>query len=149
MGGVAAALALARGLSAERIALIGAPADPTEIFATYLGEIGLPRHLYPAIWEKFEAEYGFDSNELAVRPPEHAPGTPALVVHDRDDREVPYASADRIVRAWPGATLVTTGGLGHRRLLRDADVIRRVVRFVAGAGVDGHRIEQGGELTGS
>jgi pimeloyl-ACP methyl ester carboxylesterase len=135
MGGVAAAHALARGLSAERIALLGAPADPTEIFARFLGQIGLPRHLYPAIWEKFEAEYGFASNELPVRPPQHAPAPPALVVHDRNDHEVPYASADRIVRVWPGATLVTTAGLGHRRLLRDADVIRRVVHFVAGAGV--------------
>ena len=134
MGGVAGALALARGLAAERIALLGAPSDPTEIFAAFLDRIGLPRHLFPAIWEKFEAEYGFDSNELPVRPPEHAPATPVLVVHDRDDREVPYASADRIVRAWPSATLVATSGLGHRRLLRDPDVIRRVVAFAASGG---------------
>jgi len=134
MGGAAAALSLARGLSAERIALLGSPADPAEIFAGFLARLGLPRHLHSAIWEKFEAEYGFDSSELTVRPPEHAPATPALVVHDRDDREVPYASADRIMRAWPAATLVTTTGLGHRRLLRDADVIRKVVAFAAGAG---------------
>jgi pimeloyl-ACP methyl ester carboxylesterase len=133
MGGVAAALALARGLPAERMVLLGSPADPTEIFSAFLARIGLPHHLHSAIWGKFEAEYGFDSDELPVRPPAHAPGTPALVVHDRDDREVPYGSADRIVRVWPGATLITTTGLGHRRLLRDADVIQRVVGFAAGA----------------
>ena len=139
MGGVAVAHALGRGLAAERIALLGAPADPTEIFARFLDHIGLPRHLYPVIWEKFEAEYGFDSSELPVRPPEHAPAPPALVVHDRDDREVPYESADRIVRAWPGATLVATTGLGHRRLLRDPDVIGKIVAFAATAGVAGSR----------
>jgi pimeloyl-ACP methyl ester carboxylesterase len=134
MGGAAAALAVARGLPAERIALLGSPADPAEIFAGFLARIGLPHHLHPAIRDKFEAEYGFDSSELRVRPPAHAPATPALVVHDRDDREVPYASADRIVRAWPAATLVTTTGLGHQRLLRDPEVVRKVVAFAAAAG---------------
>ena len=94
-------------------------------------QIGLPAHLLDSIWTKFEKEYGFDWRELPVRAPRHASTIPALVIHDRDDREVPYASADRIVRAWPDATLVTTEGLGHRRILRDASVIERVVAFAA------------------
>jgi hypothetical protein len=32
---------------------------------------------------------------------------------------------------WPGATLHETSGLGHRKILRDPDVIRRVGEFVA------------------
>jgi len=131
LGGVASSVALGRGLDAARVAFIGSPADPTEFFAGFLGQIGLPAHLHDAIFAKFENEYGFDSSELPVRPPEHAPDTPALVIHDRDDREVPYASADRILRAWPQATLVTTTGLGHRRILRDPSVIQRVVGFAA------------------
>jgi pimeloyl-ACP methyl ester carboxylesterase len=132
LGGVASSVALGRGLRAARIAFIGAPADPTEFFAGFLRQIGLPVHLHDAIFAKFETEYGFDSSELPVRPPQHAPRTPALVVHDRDDREVPYSSADRILRAWPAASLVTTSGLGHRRILRDPTVIERVVAFAAG-----------------
>jgi pimeloyl-ACP methyl ester carboxylesterase len=131
LGGVAGSLALHRGLRAERIALLGSPADPTEFFAGFLERIGFPSHLESAIWEKFETEYGFDSNELRVRPPRVEPPR-ALVVHDRDDREVPYASADRIVRVWPEATLVSTSGLGHQRILRDKTVIERVVAFAAG-----------------
>jgi pimeloyl-ACP methyl ester carboxylesterase len=132
LGGVASSVALGRGLAAERVAFLGSPADPTEFFAGFLRQIGLPAHLHRAIWAKFENEYGFDSSELPVRPPRHAPAIPALVVHDRDDREVPYVSADRIVRIWPDATLVTTSGLGHRRILRDASVIERVVAFAGG-----------------
>ena len=133
LGGVAASVALGRGLGAERVAFIGSPADPTEFFLGYLREIGLPGHLLDPIWTKFETEYGFDWKELPVRAPRQAPAFPALVVHDRDDREVPYASAERIVRGWPEAVLVTTSGLGHRRILRDASVIERVVAFAGGA----------------
>ena len=53
-----------------------------------------------------------------------------LVIHDRTDREVSVKHGDRLVAAWPSAQLVLTDELGHRRILRDAGVIARVVDFV-------------------
>lgn len=47
---------------------------------------------------------------------------PGLVVHDLDDDEVPVGDARAITAGWPGADLVTTAGLGHRRILRDDEV---------------------------
>jgi pimeloyl-ACP methyl ester carboxylesterase len=132
LGGVASSLAIGRGLVTNRVAMLGSPANPTEFFGGFLTQIGLPAHLHRAIRAKFEAEYDFDWDELPVRAPDHARNMPALVVHDRDDREVAHASADRIAGAWPGATLMTTEGLGHQRLLRDPSVIARVVAFTAG-----------------
>ena len=132
LGGVAASFALGRGLRTERVAFLGSPADPSKFLAGFLAQIGLPRHLHAALRDRFESEYGFASNELPLRPPPGSAPLPALVVHDRDDREVPYASADAILRAWPDAKLVTTSGLGHQRILRDASVIERVVAFAAG-----------------
>lgn len=59
------------------------------------------------------------------------PVPPTLVVHDRHDKEVRWEDGAAIAGAWPGATLLTTEGLGHRRILRDAGVIDQVVRFLA------------------
>jgi pimeloyl-ACP methyl ester carboxylesterase len=56
--------------------------------------------------------------------------TPALIIHDRDDPDVPYAHGEEIANAWPGAQLVATAGLGHRAILRDPDVVRRTVEFL-------------------
>jgi pimeloyl-ACP methyl ester carboxylesterase len=53
-----------------------------------------------------------------------------LVFHDREDTEVAVRHADRLAAAWPGAQLVITEGLGHRRILRDPDVIAETVAFV-------------------
>jgi pimeloyl-ACP methyl ester carboxylesterase len=50
-----------------------------------------------------------------------------LVVHDRDDREVELVHGECLAAIWPGAELLVTEGLGHRRLLRDRSVIARVV----------------------
>ena len=56
---------------------------------------------------------------------------PLLVIHDRDDGEVPWQHGLAITRAWRGAGLLTTDGLGHRRILRDPDVVAAAVAFVA------------------
>lgn len=50
-----------------------------------------------------------------------------LVIHDADDADVAIADGEAVARQWPGATFVTTRGLGHRRILRDPGVRRCVV----------------------
>ena len=57
--------------------------------------------------------------------------TPLLVVHDRDDAEVPWQDGAIVARGWPGAVLSTTGGLGHRRILRDPRVVSAATAFLA------------------
>ncbi|HEX2123879.1 MAG TPA: alpha/beta hydrolase [Thermoanaerobaculia bacterium] len=54
-----------------------------------------------------------------------------MIVHDRNDREVPWQEGSDAARAIPNAELVTVEGLGHRRILADAGVIARVVAFVS------------------
>lgn len=53
-----------------------------------------------------------------------------LVVHDRDDREVGFVHAERLVAIWRNATLHPTSGLGHRRILRDPGVVADVTEFL-------------------
>jgi hypothetical protein len=77
-----------------------------------------------------ERQLGVPWSALDVRT--YAPDmrTPLLVVHDRDDAEVPWQDGAIIARGWPGAVLSTTGGLGHRRILRDPYVVRAATAFV-------------------
>jgi pimeloyl-ACP methyl ester carboxylesterase len=61
-------------------------------------------------------------------------GLPALIIHDRDDRDVPWQEGEAVARAWPHARFLRTEGLGHRRILRDPEVIDRVLRFLGPSG---------------
>jgi pimeloyl-ACP methyl ester carboxylesterase len=56
---------------------------------------------------------------------------PLLVVHDRDDRRLPWAESVALVDMWPGARLTTTAGLGHSRVLGDPAVHEAIVGFVS------------------
>jgi pimeloyl-ACP methyl ester carboxylesterase len=57
---------------------------------------------------------------------------PVLIVHDRDDREVPWTQGALIAEAWPGAQWLATRGLGHHRVLRDAATVQAIVDFLSG-----------------
>lgn len=128
-GAVACVHALHHGLDARGIALIGAPADPAEFFGSFLGRLGVGERLHQSIRADVEQRYGFRWADLVVRPPHRPTQIPALVVHDRDDLDVAYDDAERIVRGWPTSTLLATSGLGHQRVLRDDRVVRKVVEF--------------------
>ncbi|MFE9815963.1 alpha/beta hydrolase [Streptomyces sp. NPDC005773] len=56
---------------------------------------------------------------------------PLLVIHDEDDTRISVKQGRRLAAAFGGqARLIITSGLGHRRILGDADVVRTVLDFV-------------------
>jgi pimeloyl-ACP methyl ester carboxylesterase len=56
---------------------------------------------------------------------------PILLIHDREDQEVPFAHAQLLHQSSKSAELLETQGLGHRRILRDPVVISKTVDFIA------------------
>jgi pimeloyl-ACP methyl ester carboxylesterase len=58
---------------------------------------------------------------------------PTLIITDRDDRQTPYADVVDFARTI-NAPLITTEGLGHRKVLRDPEVVQTIVEYVGGAG---------------
>ena len=54
---------------------------------------------------------------------------PILLIHDCDDREIPFEHGVKISRALPQAQFLATTGLGHRRVLKDQNVIDLVAQF--------------------
>jgi len=129
-GCTATILALARGLPVERVVLVAPPAE-SPLFARAFGRaIGLPAPRVEGMVDRIRVAVGGDLAALDARHLARRLATPALIVHDPADREVPFAHAEAIAAAWPGARLHPVDGLGHYRLLRDPGVIERAVEFV-------------------
>lgn len=131
LGAAAAAMALARGMPAERAVLIASPASIEAHLRRFAAALGLPPAAARRFLELVEQANGtrardFDIARLAARLAQ-----PALIVHDRDDRAVPFGDGERIAAAWPGARLLRTTGLGHARLLAHEGVVRTVAAFLA------------------
>jgi pimeloyl-ACP methyl ester carboxylesterase len=137
-GAVAAMLAVAEGLAVDRIAVLGAPATISYLAHSFAEAIGtgdratqqfldrLERRFGPEMWLQFSPTRL--SQEIAAD---------ALIIHDVDDRVVPYQQALELWRAWPGSTRMTTAGLGHTRILKQTDVLDAVVEFINNGGRHG------------
>ena len=128
-GGFTSLLAVSRGLTTARIVTIGTPASVPEVLRDFLRLIRLPEPALPsmiaALEERVHAPMASFEVE-AFAPNVHAP---VLVVHDTDDREVPYEDGPRLAQVF-GARLLTTNGLGHRRILFAPEVVAAVVEFI-------------------
>jgi pimeloyl-ACP methyl ester carboxylesterase len=132
LGATATTLALGQGLRAERAVLI-APAsrDVPGYVHAFAQRLGLPAARERGLVALMRAKFG-DLDRFDVRRAAPALRTPALVFHDVDDAEVPFAEGEALARAWPGARLTALRGRGHNRPLRDPDVVREALAFIDG-----------------
>jgi pimeloyl-ACP methyl ester carboxylesterase len=130
LGGAAVSLAMQNGLEAERAVLLAPPADVVLFSHAFAEHLRIPLRAHDAMRRNLESRLQIRWEELHVPTHARRMTAPALVVHDRDDADVPYAHGAEIADAWPGAELLTTTGLGHRAVVRDPQVIRRTVAFL-------------------
>jgi pimeloyl-ACP methyl ester carboxylesterase len=115
----------------ERFVLISCPNRLADVTANF----GRTLSLGPAAQRAYEhhlARVGhrpvetFSATELL-----DATHAPALVIHGRGDEEVPFANAEAIVGACPGARLMAFEGMGHRNVLFAPPVFRAVMNELA------------------
>jgi pimeloyl-ACP methyl ester carboxylesterase len=131
-GAPASALAIRRGLEVERLVFIGPPADALDWFRRFSAELGFSEELELAAKRRVEQRVGIDFDQLNAHALGSALSVPLLVIHDELDAEVPVQDGARVAASAANATLVTTRGLGHRRILRDSGVIGQAVTFLGG-----------------
>jgi pimeloyl-ACP methyl ester carboxylesterase len=131
MGGAATLWANRHGPLAVRIVMVAPPIDLRDFTRVFSRMLGLPEEVRARVHERLAARFGVPLAEVQAEAVARTMRVPALVVHDEDDRDVPVACGEAIARAWPGAELVKTKGLGHTRILRDPHTRDLVVRFVS------------------
>jgi len=131
-GCTATALALREGWNGpQRIAFIAPFALPSMAIEPFGRGIGASAAVTREFRERVERRFARPWTDFDIPP---LPGLrtlpPLLLVHDHEDREVPWFHGQAVAEAWPGARLFGTRGLGHRRVLRDARVLAAVAEFM-------------------
>ena len=132
LGAIATYLSLRFGwLGTSRLVLLAPMVEAESLFDQFQAALGFGDRTRRAFDREVDVFVGVPVAEFdAVHQASYVDPVPTLVLHDRGDRQTPYAGAERLVDALPDAQMVTTEGLGHRRILRDPAVIARVVEFI-------------------
>lgn len=130
--GVACAIyAIRQGLQVNSLVALSPPDNIRNLTRKFNVALAISPAIEAEFNRLFEAQFGADlwqrfSPDILVRQL----NVPGLVIHDQDDRDVPWQEGAAVAQAWPGAEYISTTGLGHRRILRDPSVIARVTEFV-------------------
>jgi predicted alpha/beta hydrolase family esterase len=137
LGCTATAIAMRDGLAATRLAFVAPLVEVVPYTHGFASRLGFGERVRTRMVRRFERRFGmpmswFDLTATARQPTP----PPLLVAHDRDDRETRWPDSRALSRAWPNARLLTTSGLGHRRILSEREVVAEVVRFVRGDGAE-------------
>jgi len=129
-GAAGVLLAHARsGLSATRNIMIAPNVLIDDAVRRFARVVGLDDSDRAGLEHRLAEHTGVDPTSLTIERLASSRRDALLVVHDRGDREVSFAHGERLSAVWPGARLVSTDGLGHRRILPDASVIAQTVEF--------------------
>ena len=134
MGAVPALLAqIHGGLSTRRLVFLAPMRDLATHFDRFAGQAGIGRKVRGQMTVQTERLVGYPVAGVDVRVLScMVEPIPLLVIHDRNDRETSHEDSEQLVADWPAsAQLVSTDGLGHRRILIDKGVVNQVARFVA------------------
>lgn len=110
------------------IAPFGSPARYMRLFQKM---VGLSDRAMRCFREDTQRQFNFQWKDFEVTAIADVVATPPLlVIHDREDRETAWQDGADIAAKWPNATLQTTTGLGHNRILRDPAVVDAAAKFV-------------------
>jgi pimeloyl-ACP methyl ester carboxylesterase len=127
MGSAASLYAFAHGLKVKASVHLAGPSSLRRVLQYAAHAHDLDEQGTSDLMNAFEQRIGqpLGNMDLAAL----APGLqhPGLIVHDPADKEMPVIESRRLAAAWPAARLVEPTGLGHRRVLRDPEVIAQAV----------------------
>lgn len=125
----AAAYAASRGTPMDRLVLLAPPASPREYTQLFARVFGLSEATRAAMQHRIEAAEGILMPHFEPEAVGPRIRVPTLVVHDRDDSINRFADGQAFAQCVRGAQLLATQGLGHRKILKDAQVIGKVAIF--------------------
>lgn len=130
LGGAAAGYAVSQSVRTKNLVTIGTPVSVAEILQEFARKINASEETINRHRKFIELFGGKSIEEMSLVHFAHLLRSSGLIIHDQDDREIPYTQALDLFQQWNGSQLLLTEGLGHRRILKDEETIANILQFI-------------------
>ncbi|WP_428232907.1 alpha/beta hydrolase [Flavobacterium sp.] len=130
LGGMSVLNAIKDGLKVEKAIIIGSGDIVQDILDEFISKLGLKQEISNRLRDLFEKKYQTKMNDYSAYLAAQKVTIPVLVIHDEDDPEVSVKAGIHIHENLQNSSLFLTQGLGHRKILGDKNVIKKVVDFI-------------------
>ena len=130
LGGMSLLNAVKKGLAINHLAIIGSGDIVTDILDDFVAKLELNPIISTQLRLYFEKKYGVEMDSYSGYKSAMDITIPVLVVHDKNDPEVPVSAGINIHKHLKNGELFLTEGLGHRKILGNHLVIEKVIKFI-------------------
>ncbi|MFT5254509.1 MAG: pimeloyl-ACP methyl ester carboxylesterase [Flavobacteriales bacterium] len=129
LGGMSVLNAIKQGLKVKNATVIGSGDIVQDIIDDFISKLQLPPVYANRLRDHFEKKYDSKMSDYSAYKAAEAATIPVLVVHDNQDFEVPVKAGINIYKHLIDGELMLTDQLGHRKILGDDKVIKKVINF--------------------
>lgn len=130
LGAMAVLNSVKRGLKVKKAVTIGAGDVIKDIMNSFTESLGMDVVTGKLMIKLFEKKFGETINSYSAYIAAQDVSIPVLVIHDEDDADVPVSAAYHIAEHLKNVEVVITSGLGHRKILGDSKVIKKIIEFL-------------------
>ncbi|MBT8258167.1 MAG: alpha/beta hydrolase [Bacteroidia bacterium] len=114
--------------SLKKLVLLGAPAHFQGVLERYIDLMGFNNRTFRAIEKFILTKYGHEPRYFSAADFTESFNIKGLVLHDEQDRIIPYEDALLYEKSYKSSQLISTQGLGHS--LRDKNVYSSIIDFI-------------------
>ena len=130
LGGMSVLNAVKDGLKVKKAIVIGSGDIVQDILDEFIFKLGFNQKFSERLRFLFEDKYQVKMDDFSAYRAAQKIQIPVLVIHDKDDPEVPAEAGIHIHKHLQNGTLFLTEGLGHRKILGNQNVIKKILDFI-------------------
>lgn len=130
LGGMSVLNAIKDGLNVNKAIIIGSGDIVQDILDEFISKLKLKNEFSDRLRLYFEEKYQLKMDDFSAYKAAQKIAIPVLVIHDNDDPEVSVKAGKHIHQNLINGFLFLTEGLGHRKILGNQNVIKKILEFI-------------------
>jgi len=130
LGGMSILNAIRDHLKIKKAVIIGSGDIIQDIIDDFIKKLKLKPEIAMRLRNHFEKKYGENMDYYSASNVAKEVLTPILIIHDENDEEVNVRAAYHISESLKNSELMITKNLGHRKILGNPQVIKRIVEYL-------------------
>ena len=130
LGGMSVLNAIKQNLQVKKAVIIGSGDIIQDIIDDFICKLQLKPEYGIKLRNHFEAKFGGKMDDYSAYKAAEKTEVPVFVIHDKDDDDVSVKAAYNIQKHLKQSEIMITEGLGHRKILGDDNVIKKIIEFL-------------------
>lgn len=130
LGGMSILNAIREHLKVKKAIIIGSGDVIQDIIDDFIKKLRLTPVIGLKLKDYFEKKYGEKMDYYSASNAAKEVYIPVLIIHDKNDDDVNVRAAYHISKNLKNSELMITKNLGHRKILGNTEVIRRIVEYL-------------------